>query len=145
MEAFQSPRWPGRFPEGVVMKAVWIAAGVLIAVSLAVWAARSSDRQTLLPAPAAPEAPGWSKPEPPKAAPKPKSETPPKPAAPQAKPKPKDMPGKLSGFPASKDPPIYGLPLVYHITPPPVPPEIAEPSPPPKPGESRPPIKKSWW
>jgi peroxidase len=106
------------------MKAVWSAVAVLVLLGITgvlVWKVVRRDHEGMKPpAPAAPEAPQWKppvKPEPPPAAEKPKPKPPP-----------------LSALvPASKDPPLYGLPLEYRLQAPEVPLEIAEPSPPPDP------------
>ena len=93
------------------MKGVWIAAVLAVSVTIGC----SCRQESHLPAPNAPEAPKFA----------PQAEKPAKPEAPKAESRP-----PLSSFPASREPPIYGLPLEFKITAPEPPKEIAEPSPP---------------
>jgi len=117
-------------PGGLRMKAACITAVVLIAIGVAAWASLSR-RQSLLPAPTAPEAPHWVETD--------RTETP-KPPAPKPEPK-----GATAAFPPSHDAPAYGLPLEFRMSGPDVPVEIAEPSPrfdATKPGAPKPPPAK---
>lgn len=108
------------------MKAGWLALGLAISI----WAGCGCRQEIHMPAPEAPDAPQWGRS---KGAPKPVE-----PARPKAKPKavsqaePAET-GKLpplSSFPASREPPIYGLALEFKVDVPKTPQEITEPSPP---------------
>lgn len=101
------------------MKVIWIAP--VLAVTVAIGC--SCRQESHLPAPDAPEAPKFVPPGE-KPAEKP-TEKPAKPVGPKVEER-----APLSSFPASREPPIYGLPLEFKFTAPEPPKEIAEPSPP---------------
>jgi hypothetical protein len=96
-------------------KGVSIAVGLALALTIGC----SCRQETHLPAPDAPEAPKFVPP----------AEKPAEKPAKAERPKVAERPS-LSSFPASREPPIYGLPLEIKITPPEPPTEIVEPSPP---------------